>query len=85
MENYFSYFSTKICVVVTQKNHLIETVLLRAQNTMFKLIGKKIIAILRSKDFLIPTCEVRKFHVLSHIFCDILCILMNLFCFGFFR
>ena len=30
--NWFSYFSTKTCVVGTQKNPLIETVLLSTQN-----------------------------------------------------
>ena len=37
IENYFSYFSTKIYVVGTQENSLNETVLLSTQNT-FKLI-----------------------------------------------
>ena len=46
-ENYFSYFSTKTYVVGTQNNRLNETVLLSTHNTCFKLIGKKIIAILR--------------------------------------
>ena len=32
-ENYFSYFSTKTYVVYTQRNCLIETVLLSTQNT----------------------------------------------------
>ena len=32
-ENYFSYFSTKTSVVVTQKNCLDEMVLLSTQNT----------------------------------------------------
>ena len=38
----FSYFSTKICVVGTQKNRLNEAVLLR-----LKIMGKKKITILR--------------------------------------
>ena len=41
-ENYFSYFSTKTYVVGTQKNHLNEH-----PKHMFKLMDKKIIAILR--------------------------------------
>ena len=44
---YFSYFTTKIYVVGTQKNHLNKMVLLSTQNTiMFKQIDKKIITIL---------------------------------------
>ena len=43
-----SYFSTKTCVVGTQKNRLKETTLLNTQN-MLKLIGKNIFTILRSK------------------------------------
>ena len=42
----FSYFSTKTYVVGTQKNCHDETVLLSTQN-MFKLMGRKIITILR--------------------------------------
>ena len=41
----FFYFSTKMYVVGTQKNHLIQTVLLSAQN-MLKLMGKEIFTIL---------------------------------------
>ena len=41
MENYFSYFSTKTCVVGTQKNRLDEH-----PKHMLKLMGKKIITIL---------------------------------------
>ena len=49
-EKYFSFFSTKTYVVGTQKNCLNETVLLSTQNRlMFRLLGKKIIAFLRSK------------------------------------
>ena len=58
-ENYFSYFSTKTYVVGTQKNYLSERVLLSTHNTFnervllstqntFKLMGEKIITILRS-------------------------------------
>ena len=47
-ENNFCYFSTKTYVVGTQKNHLNETVLLSTQN-MFRLLGKQMIAFLRSK------------------------------------
>ena len=43
-ENYFSYLSTKAYVVVTLKNCLNKTDLFR-----FRLLGKKIIAILRLK------------------------------------
>ena len=46
-ENYFFYFSTKTYVVVTQKNRLDETVLLNTQKHRFRLMDKKIIAILR--------------------------------------
>ena len=45
----FSYFSTQTYVVGTQKKRLNETVLLSTQNTMFKLMDKKIMAILCSK------------------------------------
>ena len=41
MENHFSYFSTKIYVVGTQKNPLNEMVLLSIQNT-FYMMDKKI-------------------------------------------
>ena len=44
---YFSSFSAKLYDVGTQKNPLIETVLLITQN-MLKLMGKKILPILRS-------------------------------------
>ena len=50
-ENYFSYISAKTDVVGTQKNRLIESVLLSTQN-MFRLLGKKIIAFLGSKTLL---------------------------------
>ena len=42
-------FSTKTYVVGTQKNRLVETVLLSTQNTCLKLMGKKIFTILPSK------------------------------------
>ena len=56
LENHFLYFSTKTYVVGTQKNHLNETVQEPSQwdgsfehpKHMFKLMGKKIIRILRS-------------------------------------
>ena len=48
-KNYFSYFSTKTYVVGTQKNRLIETVLLSTQNIMLKAMVKKIITIVRWK------------------------------------
>ena len=47
--SYFFYFSTKTYVLGTQKNRLNETVLLEHPKYMFKVIGKKIITILRSK------------------------------------
>ena len=49
IQNYFSYFSTKTYVVGTQKNRLDETVLCSFEHPkhMFKLMDKKIIAILR--------------------------------------
>ena len=47
MENYFSYSSTKTDVVGTQKNRLNETVLFEHPKHMYKLISKKIFAILR--------------------------------------
>ena len=43
---FFFYFSSKTYVVGTQKNRLIETVLLSTQ-TQFKLMGKKLFTILR--------------------------------------
>ena len=43
------YFSTKTYVVGSQKNHLIEMVLLSTQNTFFKSIGKKMITTVRLK------------------------------------
>ena len=46
------YFSTKMYVLGTQKNHLNETVLLSTQNTCFKLLSKKKNTILRSQVFL---------------------------------
>ena len=46
IKNEFSYFSTNTYAVRTQKNRLIETVLLSIQN-MLKLMGKKIFTILR--------------------------------------
>ena len=49
----FFYFSTKTCVVGTQKNRLNEMVPLSTQNIMLKLMGKKIFTILRSKILLI--------------------------------
>ena len=49
----FSYFSSKTYVVGTQKNRLNETVLLSTQNTCVQLIGKKIITVLGSLNFLI--------------------------------
>ena len=45
-ENYFSYFSTKVYVVGTQKNSLDEMVLLSTPEHRFKLMGKKIITVL---------------------------------------
>ena len=57
MENYFSESSTKTYVVGTQKNCLIETVLLSRDSSfeypqhMFKLMDKKIITIVRLKKF----------------------------------
>ena len=47
LENYFLHFSSKTYVVGTQKNHLNETVLLSTQKHMFKMMGKKMITILR--------------------------------------
>ena len=52
-KNQFSYFSTKIYVVGTKKNRLIETVLLSTQKHMLKLIGKNIFTILRLKLLLV--------------------------------
>ena len=46
-DDFFSYSSNKTYVVGTQKNRLTETVLLRIQKHMFKLMDKKIIATLR--------------------------------------
>ena len=47
IENEFSVFSIKTYVVGTQKNRLDETVLLSTPNIMVRLMGNKIIAILR--------------------------------------
>ena len=47
-ENNFSYFSAKTYVVGTQKNCVNGMVLLSIQD-MFRLLGKKIIVILRLK------------------------------------
>ena len=44
-----SYFSTKTYVVGTQKNRLNEMVFFERTKHKFKLMGKKIITILRSK------------------------------------
>ena len=44
-----SNFLTKTYVVGTQKNRLNETVLLSTPNIMLKLMGKKILTILRTK------------------------------------
>ena len=46
-KKYVSFFSTKTNVVVTHKNRLNETILLRLKT--LKLMGKKIFTILRSK------------------------------------
>ena len=49
----------------TQKNHLNEMVLLSTLNIMFKLVGKKILTLLRSKIVLISSTE------LAHIYAPI--------------
>ena len=67
-ENYFSYFSTKTNVVVTQKNRLNETVLLRHPIRILGLLGKKIITILRSKILLIWTYAYRMSEVRCQMF-----------------
>ena len=46
---FFFNFSIKTYVLDIQKNRLIETVLLSTHNILFKLMGKKIITILRLK------------------------------------
>ena len=46
-EKSFSYLYTKTYVVGNQKNRLNETVLLSIQSIMLKLMGKKILIILR--------------------------------------
>ena len=40
-QNYFSYYSSKIYVVGTQKNRLDETVLLSTQNICFDVLIRK--------------------------------------------
>ena len=53
--------------MATQKNRLNETVLLSTQNIMFKLMGKKIFTILRSKILFILTYVLLYFRGISSV------------------
>ena len=64
-KNLFSHFSIKTYVVGTQKNRLIETVLLGTPKQIFQLMYKKIFTILCSKGH--RTFERKKWKNSGHL------------------
>ena len=70
------YFSSKTYVVGTQKNCLNETVLLSTQN-MLELMGKKIITILRSLNFIIWIFDTRIYFFIWNVEIDITMMIIN--------